>query len=191
MAGKCVLVTGASSGCGKAIALAFARAGTSKIAILARREMAELTQQLQQEASNNGHPAPQVLTLRADQTDQEQVEAAAQTFERAFGVLDVLVNNAGYMEQWKPIAQSDPSEWWRTWEVNVKGPYLVCRSFISLLLQSSSKTIIQVTSVGALSTGVGASAYQGTKTALARMSNHIRMEYGNQGVLVHNLHPGG
>lgn len=191
MAGKCVLVTGASSGCGKAIALSFARAGTSKIAILARRDMTELSQQLHEEASSNGHPAPQVLALRADQTDEAQVEAAARTFERDFGVLDILVNNAGYMEQWRPITQSDPSEWWKAWEVNVKGPYLMCRSFIPMLLKSSSKTIIQVTSVGALATGAGASAYQGTKTALVRMSNHIRIEYGNQGVLIHNLHPGG
>lgn len=153
--------------------------------------MTELTQELQQEAFSNGHPAPQVLTLRADQTDQEQVEAAARTFESAFGVLDILVNNAGYMEQWKPIAQSDPSEWWKAWEVNVKGPYLMCRSFIPLLLQSSSKTIIQVTSVGALASYGGASAYQGTKAALVRMSNHLRVEYGNQGVLIHNVHPGG
>lgn len=153
--------------------------------------MTELTQQLHHEAAGAGRSAPHVLVLRADQTDEAQVEDAARQVEREFGALDILVNNAGYMEEWKPIAESDPAEWWKVWEVNVKGPYLMCRSFIPLLLKSATKTIVQVTSIGALSTGGGASAYQGTKTALIRMGNHIRVEYGAQGVLVHNLHPGG
>lgn len=173
------------------MALSYARAGISKIAILARRDMSELTQQLLQEAASAGRSAPHVLVLRVDQTDQTQVEDAARQVEREFGVLDILVNNAGYMEEWKGIAESDPEEWWKAWEVNIKGPYLMCRSFIPLLLKSSTKTIIQVTSIGALATATGASAYQGSKTALIRMGNYIRLEYGNQGLLVHNIHPGG
>ncbi|RYO87192.1 hypothetical protein DL766_005459 [Monosporascus sp. MC13-8B] len=190
MAGKSVLVTGASSGCGKAMAISFARAGACQIAILARRDMTELVAQLEQVAAGAGRSKPHVLVLRADQTDQVQVEAAAKQVELEFGSLDVLVNNAGYMEEWKPIAESDPADWWKSWEVNVKGPYLMCRSFIPLLLRGTAKTIVQVTSMGALSTGVGASAYQGTKAAIVRMSNHIRIEYGDQGLLVHNVHPG-
>ncbi|KAK2601898.1 hypothetical protein QQS21_004585 [Conoideocrella luteorostrata] len=171
--------------------MSFVKAGASRIALLARRDMAELVKQLQQVATAAGRLKPQVLVLRADQTDQAQVEAAAKQVELAFGSLDILVNNAGYMEEWKPIAESNPTDWWKSWEVNVKGPYLICRSFIPLLLRGSTKTIVQVSSFGALSTGAGGSAYQGTKAAVVRMSNHIRIEYGNQGMLVHNVHPGG
>lgn len=190
MTGKHVLITGASGGCGKAMALSYARAGASSIAILARRDLTQTAHEIEQAALSACRPKPKILTLKTDQTNQQQVEEAATQVKQQFGHLDVLVNNAGYLEAWRPMADSDPDDWWKTWEVNVKGTYLLCRALIPLLLQSEHKTIVQITSLGGLATGVGASAYQGTKTAIIRLSNHLRAEYGEKGLLVHNLHPG-
>ncbi|KXT16715.1 hypothetical protein AC579_5246 [Pseudocercospora musae] len=191
MTGKSILVTGASSGCGKAIVRSFARCGASRIILLARRDMSSLVEEVEAVAQSSGWRKPQVLALRVDHTVQSQVEEAARKVELEFGrSLDILVNNAGCMEAWLPVTESHPESWWRTWEVNVKGPYLVSRSFIPFLLRSTTKTMVQVTSVGALVTRPGGSAYQGTKLAVLRLSNHLRLEYADRGLLIHNLHPG-
>jgi NAD(P)-dependent dehydrogenase (short-subunit alcohol dehydrogenase family) len=104
-----------------------------------------------------------------------------------------LVNNAGYLEEWKPIAESDPAEWWKTWDVNVRGVYLVSRAFIPLLLANDSglKTIVNVSSAGAHRTRPGASGYQNSKFAVLRFTEFLNAEYGEKGLLPIVIHPGG
>ena len=104
-----------------------------------------------------------------------------------------MINNAGYLETFTPVAESDPEEWWKTWEINVKGPYLVTRAFIPLLLQTEGglKTILSVSSIGAHVVMPGASAYQTTKLALLRFTEFVKTEYGDKGVLAYCVHPGG
>jgi NAD(P)-dependent dehydrogenase (short-subunit alcohol dehydrogenase family) len=106
------------------------------------------------------------------------------------GSLDVLVNNAGYLEEWKPITESEPSEWWRTWEVNIKGTYLAAHFFVPLLLKSQTKTVINISSGGAHVMFPGASAYQTTKFALCRLTEFMDNEYYQQGLIAISLHPG-
>ena len=74
---------------------------------------------------------------------------------------------------------------------NIRGPYLVTRSFMRLLLASSGKTILNITSGGAHFTSHGASAYQTTKFALLRLSEFTNVDHGEQGILAYSLHPGG
>ena len=74
---------------------------------------------------------------------------------------------------------------------NIKGAYLMTRSFIPLLLASSGKTILNITSGGAFVTSPGASAYQSTKFALLRISEFTNVDHGKQGILAYSLHPGG
>lgn len=135
-----------------------------------------------------------MLSLSLEVTDQKSVDAAAKEVTDAFGGrLDILVNNAGYLETWVPIAESDPDEWWRTWEVNLKGPYLVSRAFVPLLLNTSNgpKTVVNISSVGAHRIMPGASAYQTSKFALLRLTEFLQAEYGSQGLLTFAVHPGG
>lgn len=91
------------------------------------------------------------------------------------------------------IADSDPDEWWRTWQVNTFGAYLIVRATIPLLLKKSDglKTILNVSSVGAHILMAGGSAYQTGKLALIRFTEFINAEYGEQGVLSIAVHPGG
>ena len=74
---------------------------------------------------------------------------------------------------------------------NIRGPYLMTRSFLPLLLASDQKTIINITSRGAHAMSYGASAYQTTKFALLRLSEYTNVEYGKQGILTYSVHPGG
>ena len=145
-------------------------------------------------AKNAGHPEPQITTVNLDVVSRESVEAAAKQVSRDLdGRIDILVNNAGYFAELTSIQDSDPDEWWRNYEVNVKGPYLVFRAFHPLLLKSSLKIVINVISIGAVTTLPGNSAYGPSKLATLRVTEHINQDNGEgkDGILAIAVHPGG
>lgn len=197
-AGHVVLITGASRGIGRATAVSFARAGAAGIVIAARGGLDETEAEMRAAAAAAGATpphSPKILKLTLDVTDETSVADAARQTEEHFGRLDILVNNAGYLEDWDTIAESDPTEWWRSWTINVRGPYLMTRSFLPLLLKSRNpdglKTIVNVSSIGAHICRPGASAYQTNKFALLRFTEFIVSEYAAQGVVAFAVHPGG
>lgn len=192
LSGKSVFITGASKGVGRTTARRFAMAGCSKIAIGARSSLAEVEAEVKKAAEDAGRPAPQVLSLQLDVTSEDSVRAAARATERAFGGgLDVLVNNAGYLETWLRLGETDPGEWWRSWEVNIKGSFLCLHFLLPLLLRSDTKMVVNLTSAGAHNTNVGASAYQGSRFASCRLTEFVESDYRDEGVLAIALHPGG
>jgi NAD(P)-dependent dehydrogenase (short-subunit alcohol dehydrogenase family) len=142
-------------------------------------------------AKSAKRPPPKIMACTVDVTSRQSVEETTIDVEKAFGHLDILINSAGYLEKFTPIAESDPEEWWKTWEINVKGTYLVTRSFLPILLKGGDKTIVQLSSIGAHITSPGGSAYQMTKSALLRFNNYLVAEYGDQGILAYGIHPGG
>lgn len=115
--GKYVFITGASKGIGRATALAYAQAGAAAIGLGARSDFSSLETEIKDAAEKAGKKSPKVLATRLDVTDRSTVEHAAKEVEASFGRLDILINNAGYLEQATPIADSDPDEWWKTWTV--------------------------------------------------------------------------
>ncbi|EKM53734.1 uncharacterized protein PHACADRAFT_211397 [Phanerochaete carnosa HHB-10118-sp] len=189
LGGKVVLVTGASKGIGRAIALAVAQAGASGLVLLARSNLDVVKQQCLA-AQGPGRPL-EVLTLAADITDTDQVAAAAAHVETTFGRVDVVVNNAGYLERCGRIADSDPEEWWSVWNTNVRGTYGVTRAFLPLLIRcGGDRTIVNVSSTGAHTFSPRYSAYSTSKLALLRFTEFVNVEYGAQGVLAYSVHPG-
>ncbi|KAI4731855.1 NAD-P-binding protein [Aureobasidium sp. EXF-10728] len=191
--GKRVFLTGASKGIGRETALSLARAGASSIALGARSSLSELATEVEKAAKEAGHAVPKVISIKLDVTDVSSTEQAAKTVKSKFGGLDFLFNNAGYLEDFKKIGESDPDEWWKTQEVNIKGPYLVARAFIPLLLDTKDgdRTIINTSSIGAHVIMPGASSYQSSKLALLRIGEFIQAEYADQGILCFGIHPGG
>ncbi|KAI4254787.1 MAG: hypothetical protein LQ352_002912 [Teloschistes flavicans] len=142
-------------------------------------------------AADAGKKPPNLLTVKLDTLSRQSVEEAAKKVQDTFGSLDVLVNNAGVLEKFDRIADSDPDVWWKTWETNIRGAYLMTRSFVPLLLKGSGKTILNVSSGAAHVVFPGASAYQITKMALLRFSEFINADYGEQGMVAFSIHPGG
>ncbi|KAI0129049.1 hypothetical protein BJ170DRAFT_669258 [Xylariales sp. AK1849] len=191
LTGKSVLITGASKGIGKATAISFATAGCSKLLLAARSDLADVETAVKDAAKKANRPQPLVHTLKVDVTSEDSVRVAAEVAADLLGgSLDVLINNAGYLEEWKPIAESNPIEWWRTWEVNIKGTYLVAHYFLPMLLKSQTKTIVNISSGGAHVIFPGASGYQTTKFALCRLTEFMDKEYYQQGLIAISLHPG-
>jgi NAD(P)-dependent dehydrogenase (short-subunit alcohol dehydrogenase family) len=191
MTGKTILITGASKGIGRAAASSYAKAGASNIIIGARSPLDDTKREVLSAAKEAGRPVPEVLTLELDVSDQASVEAAARRVEQQHKSLDVLVNNAGYLEPWDSVAESDPARWWMSWQVNVLGTYLMCRSFLPLLLASELKTVLNVVSSGAHRLSPGASAYQTAKLAVCRFSEFLMVENGEKGLIAISVHPGG
>lgn len=150
------------------MAIAFAQSGASRIALGARSSLDSVEADIIDAASKAGHPPPQVLKLQLDVVDKDSVRKAAQTVAKEFGDdgLDILVNNAGWLESRHPIGEADPDEWWYTFEVNVKGVFLVANAFMSLVLKSREKTIVNITSLAAhfIRRHVSATIYTSTES---------------------------
>lgn len=195
LAGRRVLITGASKGIGRSTALAYARAGASYIALGARSSLTSVETEVLAAAKEAGHEAPRILLLSLDITSRSSINDAAESVSKEFGKLDILINNAAVLEKWATILESDEDKYWNTWETNYRGIYWMTKSFLPLLLDETDgegmKTIVNVTSGGALNLTSGASAYQTTKFALLKFTEFIMIEYGPKGVLSFAVHPGG
>ncbi|OQU98232.1 hypothetical protein CLAIMM_04048 [Cladophialophora immunda] len=193
MVGKHVFLTGASRGIGKSMALAYAKAGASIIGISARSDLEEVKKEIEDAAAAAGREVPKVVTANMDVLEPESVQRAVEKIAPDFqGRLDILINNAGYMESWVKILEADVDEWWRSWDVNIRGHFLTWKAVLPLLLAdaASLKTIVNMSSIGAQMCMPGASAYQTTKFALLRLSDFLNVEYGDQGVIAYCMHPG-
>ncbi|KAI1119733.1 hypothetical protein F5Y10DRAFT_259716 [Nemania abortiva] len=196
--GKTVLITGGNKGIGRGIALSYARAGASKIVVTSRAEVeAETVRGLKDEitgaAASAGHPAPEYMLLAMDVTDSASVEQAAAEVKERCGGLDILVCNAGFLAHYDKILDGDEKDWWKSFDVNLRGGYLVAKAFMPLLLSTKGgdKTIISMSSTGAMHFHQGGSSYQISKFALLRLMEFLMAEYADQGLLAYSVHPGG
>jgi len=163
------------------------------IAIGGRSNLSETSEAIKKAASSAGRPEPKVLELRLDVTSRESVDGAAAQIRKEFGRIDIVVNNAGLFMGRGLVADTDPEAWWDTMTVNLKGPYLVMRALLPLMLETGAdglKTFVTVASVGALLRTPSASAYQTSKMAALRLTEFLNSEYSDKGVIAFSIHPG-
>ncbi|EGY15164.1 Short chain dehydrogenase citE like protein [Verticillium longisporum] len=191
-AGKSVLITGASQGLGRAIAIGYARAGATRIALAARTDLTTTTDLLLAAAEEESQPAPEVLALEMDVTDAASVRAAAARLDEAWaGRLDILVCNAGYMASFAQLLEADEEDLIRTFDVNYWGTYRCCRAFVPIMISGGGdRTVVTLTSIAAHFIGGGSGAYSLSKFALVRLTEFLQDEYASQGVLAYSVHPG-
>jgi NAD(P)-dependent dehydrogenase (short-subunit alcohol dehydrogenase family) len=133
---------------------------------------------------------PKYIPIALDVSSLESVEAAAATVEKEFGRCDIIVNNAGTFGDFSLVGDYDPESWSNVFDVNLRGPYLVTRALLPLMIKTGDAYVVNVASVGALLTGPTLSAYQISKTALFRLSDFINKEYSEKGVTSFAVHPG-
>jgi NAD(P)-dependent dehydrogenase (short-subunit alcohol dehydrogenase family) len=131
-----------------------------------------------------------------DITDEAKVLTVAEAVKKEEGRPDILINNAGTGDPWKPITEGIADDYWRTMTVNLKGPYLLMKSFLPLMVETAKTTgtivdVVNISSIGATVVIPGASSYQISKLAVTRLTEFVQVEYGAQGVNCVAVHPGG
>jgi NAD(P)-dependent dehydrogenase (short-subunit alcohol dehydrogenase family) len=175
------LVTGAGRGIGRGIALGLANAGWN-VAVTSRSQ-SELDETVQL-AQGRG------LAIAADVTDPLQVHTMVQRAESELGPIHLLVNNAGLGGPYGPFLETDPQEWWRNQEVNLRGPMLCCHEIVPGMVARKSGRIVNIVSGAGCQPFAGLGAYVVSKTALIRFSEQLAMELAPHGLSVFPLHPG-
>lgn len=176
-----MLITGGNKGIGKGIAISYARAGASHIAITSRSDASAAAAEIRDAASSSGRPAPVVFACQADVLDKGAVRTVAERLEREWGRLDILISNAGFLARYEKLLDSDDDEWWQSYETNVRGMYNVSKAFLPLMLRcGGDKTIISISSTGAMHYHIGGSSYQISKLALLRLTEFLLAEYADQ-----------
>lgn len=191
--GKVVLITGAGRGCGRAMALQYAHAGVACLILVARttKQLDEVEKEIKKIDDKI-----RVHKFSVEVSREDAVAACADAVKKEEGRLDILINNAGVLEPHLKLGDSDPSTWWKTYEVNVRGPYLFLHAFLPLLVGTAEKNktivdVVNLTSIGALMAMPGFSSYQTTKLAICRLTEFVATEYGDKGVNAIAMHPGG
>jgi NAD(P)-dependent dehydrogenase (short-subunit alcohol dehydrogenase family) len=184
LAGQVAIVTGGGRGIGRAIAMGLARAGAS-VAIVARSgdQLAETVRQL----TDLGLRA---IAVTADVSDPGAVERMVLQVEKSLGSVSLLVNNAGLAGPIGPTWETDPDDWWRCLEVNLRGPMLGSRAVLPGMIARGGGRIVNVASGAGTFAIPYLGAYVTSKTALIRFTEIIALEAGQHGVKVFAIEPG-
>ncbi len=184
--GQVALVTGATSGIGRATALAFARRGAS-VVIVGRD--AERGRTVRGECRTFGAPSE---FLRADLAAAGEPEEMVARALELFGRLDIAVNNAGYQEPRAPLAQQSDGTFERVFVTNVRALFQAMRAEIKAMLAAGGGgRIVNVASVSALrNPNPGLALYSASKAAVLSLTRSAAMEYAPQGIRINAVSPG-
>lgn len=182
---KSVVVTGASSGMGKAIVELFAREGANVVAVARRAERLEALKESLADAPGK------VIAYTGDVSRREDCEGMIETAVKEFGKLDVLVNNAGVMDDMAPMASASDEKYEYVMKINVYGPMAAMRKACQVFLeQGKGGNIINVSSVGSMHQAAGP-VYCASKAALNAMSRNTAYMYKKEGIRCNIIAPGG
>lgn len=183
LAGRAAVVTGASRGLGKAVAVALAGAG-ARVALVSRNP--ELLQGVAAEIAEAGGSA---TPFPADITDEDQVRGIERDVVAAFGRVDILVNNAGINLR-KPVQEFTLAEWRSVMDTNVTAAFLMCRSFIPHMTGAGYGRIVSMASTMAHVSLPHRAAYSASKAALVGMTRAMALELAPEGITCNTISPG-
>jgi len=184
--GRTALVTGAGSGIGRAIALAFAAERAQVVVAGRRREPLDETVRLIEDRGGKA------LAVTADVSAAADARALVEAAVEAFGSLDVAVNNAGVFRGGGPLADLPEADWHTQLDINVSGVFLALQAQIRRMrTQPSGGAIVNVSSTfGPHATSPGAAAYSATKAAVTALSRGAALDHIREGVRINVVSPG-
>jgi NAD(P)-dependent dehydrogenase (short-subunit alcohol dehydrogenase family) len=183
LAGRVALVTGASSGLGRATAVALAQAG-AEVALLARGQ-----HDLEQAAAEVEGAGRRGLVLVADLADAQALVGAVTRVVEAFGRVDVLVNAAG-TDVPAPVAELAVADFDRVLAVNLRAPFVLAKAVFPHMRAAGGGTIVNVSSVAGKRGWAGAAAYCASKFALTGLTQALAAEGRGDGIRACVLYPG-
>jgi NAD(P)-dependent dehydrogenase (short-subunit alcohol dehydrogenase family) len=185
LTGKVIVITGAAQGIGRALAIGLAAEG-ARIGVLARdRKRAQAV--VDEIVGRGGAPA---FALEADVGDEAAVEAAAAEVQEVAGRLDGLVNNAGWMPGPHRVLDMDAAVLERVLRSNLVGAFLATKHFAPLMIRGGGGRIIYMSSIGAVQSTPGGSAYSASKAGLNMLTNVVHQELADDGVRTVAIAPG-
>jgi len=183
--GKVAVVTGASQGIGKAIALELARAGaTVVLAARTRKKLETVAEEIKKVGSGLALVAP------TDLTQEESIKKLVAKVEQECGRLDILVNNAGQTLS-RTLEETTCEDWDQVIATNARSAFLMCRESVRLLRQAQPGYIVNISSVVGVKGYPKQIAYTASKHAMRGMSIAMAEELRNDNIRVHVICPGG
>lgn len=180
---KTVFITGATSGIGKASAIAFAKSGY-KLVLCGRRE--DRMTEIQEELSK----LVPVHTLLFDVRDKVAVAESIASLPTEFAKIDILVNNAGNAHGLDPIQTGNLDDWDAMIDINVKGLLYVSRAIIPMMIENRAGHIINIGSTAAKEVYPNGNVYCASKHAVDALNQAMRMDLNQYGIRVGGIHPG-
>ena len=183
LAGKVALVSGASRGLGRAMALALAEAGAN-LALVARD--ASALSELQHAIVDAGGDA---VSFVCDVTVESDVSRMATSVKERFGRIQILINNAGINIR-KPITELTPADWRLVLDTNLTGAFLLCHSLVPLMVGQGYGRILNLTSIMSHVALAGRTAYAASKTGLLGFTKALALELAPEKITVNGISPG-
>jgi NAD(P)-dependent dehydrogenase (short-subunit alcohol dehydrogenase family) len=181
--GKAAVVTGASKGLGKAMALALGSAGAS-MALVSRH-----FEQVDYVAHTINSAGGRARAFQADVSDEDAVRKLERDVVGAFGKIQILINNAG-MNLRKPLVDFELEEWHRVMDSNLTSAFLMCRSFVPQMKSTRFGRIINMASTMSRVSLPGRAAYSASKAALLGLTRALALELAEDGITVNAISPG-
>ena len=182
--GKCALVTGASRGIGRAVALKLAEEGAKVALNFAGNEAA--ANEVRQEIEAMGG---QAILVKADVADEAAVQDMVQKTADAFGRIDILVNNAGITRDGL-LARMKEEDWDAVLSTNLKGVFLTTKAVAKLMMKQRAGRIVNMASVVGVSGNAGQANYSAAKAGVIGFTKTIARELASRGVTANAVAPG-
>lgn len=184
--GKVALVTGAGSGIGRAVAKLFLVEGAK---VVASDLFPAGLESLAEEVKASGFSSLTITT--GDVSDRAAAEAMVDTAVKTYGTIDIVVNNAGIMDEFVPVGDLEDDMWRKVLAVNLDGPMFICRKAVPIMLEKGKGSIVNIASVGGLFGGRSGVSYSVSKHGVIGLTHSIAAHYATKGIRCNAVCPGG